>query len=184
MHKIYLSLLMPVLSLQGWSQITYCSSGASTVQNAEIVNVVIGMWNNYSGPPTGVTSSDFTNLQGPILKIGESYNISLTSEFAPGYLNQEPCCVEVYIDFNHDGYYSEFNEIVFGTSTSIASTDSGSIIVPNTILPAITGMRVVLEGTNSVSYVHPCGTYFWGETEDYLVTLVPSFKLMPGLLTL
>ncbi|MCF8373739.1 MAG: SprB repeat-containing protein [Bacteroidales bacterium] len=180
MRTFYLTLLIAVLSLPGWSQTTYCASGATSSTKGEIVNVEIGTWNNYSGPTTGMKYSDFTTIQGPILPIGDSFNISITSGLALGWTNPDLCCVEVYIDYNFDGIYSEPNEIVFGASTAISYTSAGYFVVPNTVLPGTTGMRVVLQGTSSVSDVYPCGSYNWGETEDYLITLVPKIQFDAG----
>lgn len=180
MRTFYLSLFIIVLSLPGWSQTTYCASGATSSTKGELVNFEIGTWNNYSGPTTGMTYSDFTNIQGPILTIGDSFNISITSGLALGWTNPDLCCVEVYIDYNFDGIYSEPNEIVFGASTTISYTSAGYSVVPNTVLQGTTGMRVVLQGTSSVSDVYPCGSYNWGETEDYLITFVPKIQFDAG----
>jgi hypothetical protein len=49
--------------------------------------------------------------------------------------------------------------------------ESGIISVPTTAVQGITRMRVVNVETTLTTGVNPCGTYTWGETEDYFVQI-------------
>src|SRR5690606_21831945 len=50
---------------------------------------------------------------------------------------------------------------------------TGSFIVPATAMTGVTRMRVVLNQTNWQPTT-VCGNYQYGETEDYLVDIVPA----------
>ena len=154
--------------------LTYCTSSALYTAYTEIVDVELGLWNNYSGPPSGAIYTDFTGITGPGLGAGVTYPITITSDFAPNYTYIYNCYVEVYIDFNHDGIYDETtDELVFGDIISTSGTASGTFTVPLGSVPGNSGMRVVLNYYGSASVNTPCGTYSYGETEDYLTTIAP-----------
>ena len=154
--------------------LVYCTSSATSTGYEDIVDVGIGLWNNYSGPAVGSMYSDFTNIPGPFLAVGNSFDIHITTDFPPSYTYQYNCYVEVYIDYNHDGIFSDPAELAFGSATTSSNTVTGNFMVPFTAVPAYTGMRVVFVESGSASSVQPCGTYTWGETEDYLVLIAPQ----------
>lgn len=57
-------------------------------------------------------------------------------------------------------------------------TKTGNAFIPATALLGTTLMRVVNVETGNPNGINPCGTYTWGETEDYLVTIracVPDY---------
>ncbi|MCF8373216.1 MAG: T9SS type A sorting domain-containing protein [Bacteroidales bacterium] len=154
--------------------LVYCTSSATSTGYEDVVDVGIGLWNNYSGPAVGSMYSDFTNIPGPFLAVGNSFDIYITTDFPPSYTYQYNCYVEVYIDYNHDGIFSDPAELAFGSATTSSNTVTGSFMVPYTAVPAFTGMRVVFVEGGSAASVQPCGTYTWGETEDYLVLIAPQ----------
>ena len=49
--------------------------------------------------------------------------------------------------------------------------ETGIVAVPTTAVQGITRMRVVNVETTVATGVNPCGTYTWGETEDYFVQI-------------
>ena len=49
--------------------------------------------------------------------------------------------------------------------------ETGTVSVPTTAIQGITRMRVVNVETTLGTSVNPCGTYTWGETEDYFVNI-------------
>ena len=72
---------------------------------------------------------------------------------------------QIWIDFNHDGVFSD-SEVVYASASS--GTLNASIVVPASALPGPTRMRV------SMSYggaPPACGTFSYGEVEDYTVTI-------------
>jgi hypothetical protein len=83
---------------------------------------------------------------------------------------------KLYIDYNQDGDYNDAGEEVYSSSnyTSGAHTESGVLTIPVTATAGVTGMRVVNVETTAASSVNPCGTYGYGETEDYLINITAA----------
>ena len=71
----------------------------------------------------------------------------------------------IYIDYNNNGEFTDAGERVF-VSTGSTGTVSGSFTVP-TGLAGTARMRVIMQYNSPIS--SPCGTYSWGEAEDYTV---------------
>lgn len=154
--------------------LTYCVSTATSTGYEEIIEVGIGSFVNNSGPAFGSMYQDFTSLTPLSVSPGMSYPIYVTSDFPPGYSYPYTTYIEVYIDWNHDGVFDETtDELAFSSLSTSSNTASGIVTVPVTALSGTHGMRVVFQETSSGTYVHPCGTYTWGETEDYMITVVP-----------
>ena len=155
--------------------LTYCYSNATFIGYEEIIEVGLGSFVNNSGPGFGSGYQDFTNLSTLSMSPGMTYPIHITSDFPPGFSYPYNCYVEVYIDWNHDGTYDENgNELVFGALSSSSNTVNGTVSVPITASAGNHGMRVVLMETSSASSVLPCGTYSWGETEDYIIQVMST----------
>jgi hypothetical protein len=116
--------------------------------------------------------SNFTNLTPLVMYRDSTYTdslfaISYTGTFNAGY-------AKVYIDYDHDGIYDPNTENVSGGLCNSPSQQMVSTYtVLNSALFGITGMRVVYQEGGTASSVNPCGLYIDGETEDYLVNIVP-----------
>jgi len=156
----------------------YCSSYALHTEDDDIGNVTFANINNgdaipaINNPNSNNTYSDFTNLPPANLEIGSSYQISVSQINLNSFFK---CSVNVYIDYNHNGTFDLPSENVFSAQTTTAGMPvTGSVtIYSSDILNGITLMRVVLiEGTSPIAT--PCGEYSWGETEDYLVNILPG----------
>jgi GEVED domain/Secretion system C-terminal sorting domain len=153
----------------------YCSSGATSTVDDDIGNVTFGLLSNGVATPSTQNStsvntySNFTSLP-PFSYIQTlTYPISMTQINSGNFY---ACSGAIYIDYDHDGNFDPSTESVLTGSTAAGSlTIGGTVTIPLTALTGITGMRVVLkEGTNPAA--QPCGTYTWGETEDYLVNIL------------
>jgi hypothetical protein len=154
----------------------YCASTATDPADSDIGNVSLGSLNNGNATPitnntnANNTYTDYTSVAAPVLLQGINYPISIAQISQSGIFASN---IKVYIDYNQDGIYSQANEEVFSGQTSTAvggNVITGNILVPLTAAIGNTGMRVVLvEGTFTT--VTPCGTYFNGETEDYIVNI-------------
>jgi len=136
--------------------ITYCSSSAST-QYEYIQSVNIGGVANTSGNNNGY--ADFTGNQA--FDLSGTTSVSLTPGFIGGTYNE---FWQVYVDFNADGDFSDSGELVFqGAGTGVTN---GSFNVPGG-LAGTSRMRIQMQynayGSSS------CGSYAWGEVEDYTV---------------
>ncbi len=161
----------------------YCTAGATSSSDDEIFNVTFGTLNNTSicGDLAGPGSipymySNYTGVAAPILAKGSNYPLSVTvgqcGSFAySGY-------VGVWIDYNIDGDFLDAGEQVFmSTSTTFALVGTvvpapGGITIPFTASSGTTRMRVVAQESSIPS---SCGSFSWGEVEDYnVLILTPS----------
>jgi hypothetical protein len=159
----------------------YCTSSATTTFNEEILNVSIGSLNNSStcsstGGPGSVPSqySNYTStITAPNLAATATYNLSV-SVGTCGTNNNN--MMKVFIDYNQNGLFTDAGETIFATTTPSvgANIQNASIVIPATALAGQTRMRVVTVQTTSANNVNSCGTYSWGETEDYLVNITPA----------
>ena len=156
----------------------YCTSSSTSALDEEILNVTLNTLNNTSscsttGGPGSVQSmySDYTStVAAPILSPGVVYPLSVEIGTCNGNYNN---WTKVWIDFNQNGQFTDAGEEVY---TSTVATNGphfeiGTVTVPATAPSGITRMRVVNVETSATTGVNPCGTYTWGETEDYFVNI-------------
>jgi hypothetical protein len=155
----------------------YCISTATSPAYEDITNVTFNTINNTtSSAPSGNMYSDFTNSVAPtFIQPGMTYPISITSNFVPGYSTQYTCWVNVFIDYNRDGVFDTVNgaERAFASTTTSSNTVTGNVTIPFMAIPGPTLMRVVMRESGTILNTGPCGTYTWGETEDYTVMIIP-----------
>ncbi len=173
----------------------YCSSSATYTGDEDIFKVKLGTLNNSSTcSTTGGTGSsmnlysDYTALAAPDLAQTATYNFEVQVGTCGTYFYDN--VTKIFIDFNQNGLYTDPGETVFTETASVNGphTITGSIVIPATALLGNTGMRVVTVETTSPSSVTPCGTYYYGETEDYYVNILPipscpqptAFQLISG----
>lgn len=155
----------------------YCPSYSTTPGSYEdIGNVTLGNLNN--GNPNPTTSNpnatqgytNWTNLTPAMLSPTVNYPISI-SAISSSSVYSSSVSVKAYIDYNRDGTFDPFTENAFsGTVSSSSPTATGTVSVPVNATPGTTVMRVVMDRYGSAA---PCGTYTYGETEDYLVLIIP-----------
>jgi hypothetical protein len=156
----------------------YCTSTATSNFDEEILNVTLNTLNNSStcgvaasGP--GSTASQYSNYTGltpTILSPGVVYPLSVEIGTCNGsYTN----CTKVWIDFNQNGLFTDAGENVYtSAATSVGPHfELGNITIPAGAISGNTMMRVVNVETWDPANINPCGTYTWGETEDYLVNI-------------
>ena len=140
--------------------IIYCTTKGST--SYEYVDkVVLGSINNTSGDNSGY--GDYTSLSTN-LAAGTSASISLTPGFKAGSYTEY---WRVFIDYNHDGDFTDANENV--ASGSGTGTVTKSFIPPTTAKSGATRMRIIMHygGARTTT----CGTFTDGEAEDYTVNI-------------
>ena len=160
----------------------YCTSAATSTADEDIVNVSVGTLNNTSAcntvaPGAGSVASLYSNFTGvapPSLNLSQTYALSVGVRGCggTGYTSS----VRVFIDYNQDGDYSDAGETVatIGPLTSgvgVGTPFNANINIPCTATTGLTGMRVVAVETGTPTSINPCGTFTWGETEDYVVNI-------------
>ncbi len=160
----------------------YCSSSATSTADEDIFNVTVGTLNNSStcasvGP--GALSvqnlySNYTSGAGapaaPEVFRGANNNISVTIGTCGGAFTNS---VAVWIDVNQDGQFTAAERVYVSPAGTVGPhTETGLMNVPITALLGVTRMRVVNVETGAPTTIPACGTYTWGETEDYNVNIV------------
>ncbi|HPF50266.1 MAG TPA: GEVED domain-containing protein [Draconibacterium sp.] len=148
----------------------YCSAGSTAYDLYEsITNVTFAGINNSSSASKTTGYTDYTASVIPAeVMLGQSYPIAVTDEFVA---DQYGGYCKVYIDLNQNGVFDETSELMFGSSYTGNQTMSGSVLVPLTAHIGLTRMRVVIEGDAGNTGALPCGSFTWGEVEDYAVKI-------------
>ncbi len=139
--------------------ITYCTASGNDYSYEHIAGVQVGSISNSSNA-AGYT--DFTSITGNLSK-GSSISVTLTPGFASSSYTEY---WKIFIDYNGDGDFADSGEEVFSGSGS--STVSGNFTVPTSANSGNTRMRVVMKYS---SYGTSCGTFTYGEVEDYTVNI-------------
>ena len=165
----------------------YCSSGATSTADEDIFNVTVGTMSNSSTCATiapGPLSiqnrySNYTSGTGapaaPNVFSGAANPVSVTIGTCGGNFTNS---VAVFIDLNQDGDFVDTGEKVYVSAAGAVGphTETGLMNIPGTATLGTTRMRVVNVETGTPGSIVPCGTYTWGETEDYNVNIVPCVQ--------
>jgi len=160
----------------------YCSSHATTTADEEILNVTLGgTLNNSStcataGPPPNSVASEYSDYTStvPAATVAQGDAVPFSVQVGTCGTGTYSNGVKIFIDYNQNGLFTDPGEEVYASaiSTSGAHFETGIITVPVTATVGTTRMRVVNQETGTPSGITPCGTYGYGETEDYLVDVV------------
>ena len=160
----------------------YCASTATNTDDEEILNVTVGTLNNSSTCATTAPGSNsvrnlYSNYTGytgaPTGNIFRGLSNSLSIQlgscggaFANG--------TAMFIDYNQDGDFIDAGERVYGLGATINGPhiETASFTVPVTATPGVTRMRVINVFASAGTAINPCGTYTYGETEDYNINIV------------
>lgn len=153
---------------------TYCASSATSNFDSDIVDVTLGSISNNTGGSACATYTHFNTLSTD-LYVGTSYQMSVTLGVHTG----GNCGSDIYtksarafIDFNNDGDFDDAGENLGATAyTGGTVTSLINFQVPCIAVAGTTRMRVVCIESNSIN---SCGTYTYGETEDYNVNIIPG----------
>lgn len=156
-----------------------CTSNATSTADEDIFNVTFGTLNNSSTCATtgGAGSilneySNYTGVAAPNVAICSTVPFSVQIGTCGGNYSN---AVAIYIDWNNDADFTDSGENVYlsAATTSGPHTESGNITIPSTATVGMKRMRVVNVET-SPSFISPCGTYSWGETEDYMINVTAA----------
>ena len=164
---------------QNCTSLNYGSSLPINSIDEEIKNVSIGTLNNTSSCATlaggiGSILNRYSNYAGqiasPTLMQSLSYPLSITLFECSGVTYSGS--VSVYIDYNQNGLFTDAGEKVYSAASILFSLSgtlvSSNITIPGNAMLGTTRMRVI--GAHGAT-VTPTGSYNFGETEDYCVTI-------------
>jgi hypothetical protein len=161
----------------------YCASNATSTADEEISNVTFGSLNNSStcgtlAPGAGSVAYQYSNYMSgtgapvpPAVVTGGLVPFSLTQTSCGGAFGNK---FAIFIDWNQNGLFTDAGENVYQQATSVSGnqTVTGTVTVPISATLGLTAMRVINVETGGT--IVPCGTYTWGETEDYLIQVDPA----------
>ncbi len=140
-----------------------CQSGATDPANARIDGFSLHGIDQHTG--TGChTYRKFPDSRAS-LQAGASYPFTANI----GSCGQEnPRILKVFADWYADGQFDEEEPAVVSEVFYTSGEFSGMLHVPGDVAPASVGtLRLVLVETEDPAEVTACGTYAYGETQDY-----------------
>ncbi len=113
---------------------------------------------------------DFTGTVAPAqVEAGGTYALTVSGHTGGNYTNY----ITAFFDFDNDGLF-DLPGIPVGsiTNTVCVATASTMITIPTTATGGISRMRLVKDWASTAVYPSlPCGTYDYGQAEDYLVDI-------------
>ncbi len=139
----------------------YCKSAGSSQYFEFIAGVQVAAMTNLSGPSP---YSDFTDTHVAYANKGDVVSVALTPGYPLGIVYIENW--RIWIDYNHDGEFSDSGELVF--SSSGAGTLRGAFTIPASAYTGKTRMRISMKWG---AYPEPCEFFTYGEVEDYSIVI-------------
>ncbi|HNB82430.1 MAG TPA: GEVED domain-containing protein, partial [Chitinophagaceae bacterium] len=159
----------------------YCASAAQSDADEDIVKFTLGSMRNCSNcssvaPGLGSVQNIYSNYQSvspAIVQKGSLVPFVIDVGICGSNVYPNRCAI--FIDFNQNNSFADAGELVYSSSsgTSGPHSESGTILIPATALTGLTGVRVI-NSEQGTAISDPCLSYPWGETEDYLVNILPA----------
>ena len=157
----------------GGGTVTYCTSKGTSVAYEYLDYVALGSIARTSGADAGYYNGTASSTS---LTAGVSQTVSFSAGFVGTAYTEY---VKVYIDYNQNGVFTDTGELVVSAAGSTsAATRSFAFTVPTTAKNGATRMRVVLSDNSATT---SCGSYSYGETEDYTVNITGGAALTSGI---
>ncbi len=141
---------------------TYCASNGTT-QYEWIGRVATGTFANAS--TQAQSTAGYTNYSNLTITMPTGSNtLALTPGFAGTAYSEY---WGVWVDFNNDADFADAGEQLFASTTGSTAAINAAITIPSTAAGTTRRMRIVMSDNATLA---ACGTYAYGETEDYTVT--------------
>lgn len=156
-----------VTTLAG-SAVSYCSATSTNTADERIGNVKFGTINNTSTGTAGY--ENFTSVSTNVTR-GTAYTVSITPVWTSTNYSE---AYAVYIDYNGDGDFTDSGELAWSKTGSTTTPVTGSITIPTTATVGSTRMRVMMQYSSVPA--SSCGSYTYGQVEDYTLNIVSSGK--------
>ena len=127
-------------------------------------------YGNYFAQSTDLVAGQSTELQ---VQIAQGLVLPPDIVIPPGftYPFEYDSYIEVWIDFNQNGRFSDEGEQVILATQENPGTFKQKIKVPANAQLGATGMRIMLHATGDETKL-PCNDYILGSIEDYTVNIV------------
>jgi hypothetical protein len=124
--------------------------------------VRLGSINRSSSKDAGYYNGTATSTS---VAAGSSQTISYSAGFASSAYTEY---WKIYIDYNQDGDFTDSGETVVSRTSKSSSTLSSTFTVPATAKSGRTRLRVLMSNKSATT---SCGSFTYGETEDYTLTI-------------
>ncbi len=158
----------------------YCTANATATTYGYIQNVTFGSINQTSPVGCGQQYTDYTDSASTAVNPGQTLPISIEIAGCTG-TSSWTHSTKVYIDFNGNGDFTDPGEEVLVESPHQYGVITGNIVIPMSATPGLTTtMRVVTVETAAAASVNPCGTFTWGEVEDYTIEILGAVACSPN----
>lgn len=139
---------------------TYCSAGSDNASEEWVGRVDLAGFSHSSG---SATYSDFT---AQMVNLSEGANaVTLTPAFSGSSYGEY---WKIWIDLNGDGDFIDSGEEVFSSGGTSSSAVSGTLNIPAGSEGVTSRLRIAMRYNAAPS---PCGSFNYGEVEDYSVTI-------------
>ena len=145
------------------STVTYCTASATNTADERIGKVTFGTINNTSTGTAGY--ENFTAISTNAVR-GTANTITITPFWTSTVYSE---AYAVYIDYNQNGVFTDTGEKVWTKAGSTTTPVSGTFTIPATASLGSTRMRVIMR--YSTTPTTPCGTFTYGQVEDYTVNI-------------
>ncbi|MFN3918158.1 MAG: GEVED domain-containing protein [Flavobacteriales bacterium] len=148
--------------------LNYCTNNATDAVDEWIQSFQIGAFTHVSGNDNGYGNH---TSQGPItLDLGATYPITVTPAWSGAQYNEQS---RIWIDLDQNGIF-DANEMVYDQGVANQLPATGNITIPLNATIGSTRMRVQMAyiGGGQATFPGICGSFTWGEVEDYCVEIV------------
>ena len=149
--------------------IPYCAASVTNTAGEKISNFSYNTINNNSTSTAGY--ENFSSILTTVYLLP-----TLTLPFSTTISNLLPTDeVTIFIDFNHNGSFSDAGETVFTSTGPLSSgTVTGNITIPalsSSVLAGRTRLRLRVYDTNNGPNATSCGSSTSGQVEDYSIDI-------------
>ena len=145
----------------------YCAVSGITSNLEWIAGVAVGGINSVSTSDGGYIERA---CETATLSAGTTYNLNLT----PGYIGTAYTeHWRAWIDYNKDGDFNDVGELIYDSGNGTTSPISTTFTTPPNMASGVTRLRVAMKwvGTGDTAAPSSCGTFNYGEVEDFGVYL-------------
>ncbi|MCH8233094.1 MAG: hypothetical protein IIB82_10700, partial [Bacteroidetes bacterium] len=147
-----------------------CISEATDAADSRIDRIRFGDIDNFSDLSQCATYTNFTQFSATIYP-GQIVDVGVTLGTCAGDFDR---MAVFYIDWNQDGSFDDATERIVWTTDPAATANflTGTYDVPTDANFGTYLMRIVAREVSTIDDITGCGTYDFGETEDYTVNVV------------
>jgi GEVED domain/Secretion system C-terminal sorting domain len=168
-YYLCLILFMGLSMLQSVSAQTYCMPLTNCSSGAHISLVTIGTVNNSSSCSNN-GYADYTKTITPdSIQAGTIKTIKVLTGTPSGYSSGN---LAFWIDFNKNGIFDSSEYFFMGSG--LGTTFTKQILVSSSTPGGLTTMRIRRVLNGSLNPGAACGSYLYGETEDYPIYIKPA----------